>query len=100
MKTLGIFVGSDRFPEYFRDLAAAAGDRGHNVHLHFFGSGVRLVPGIEFGRLPANSMVTICRESVARLQLDAGPKVPWRRWVVSPGQMARIIRACDRHVFI
>lgn len=100
MKTLGIFIGSDRFPEYFWSLAGAAGEKGLNVHLHFFGSGVRLVPGTEFHRLPGSSRVTICRESVARLQLGSGPDDQWRRWLVPPEQMARIIQACDRHLFI
>ncbi len=100
MKTLGIFIGSDRYPEYFQALAAAAGEKGLNVHLHFFGSGVRLVPETEFDRLPASSRVTICRESMDKLNLNAGPKAPWRRWLVPPGQMARIIHACDRHLFI
>jgi hypothetical protein len=100
MKTLGIFIGSDRFPEYFRDLAAAAGDRGLKVHLHFFETGVRLVPEIEIDRLPATSKITICSESAVRQQLDAGANVPWRSWLVPADRMARIIRACDRHVFI
>jgi hypothetical protein len=100
MKTLGIFVGSDRFPEYFRALAMAAGNKGLNVHLHFFGPGVRLVPGIKFDQLPESSQVTICRESAAKLELDAGPDARWRRWLVPPEQMARIIRVCDRHLFI
>jgi hypothetical protein len=100
MKTLGIFVGSDRFPEYFQSLAGAAEAKGLNVHLHFFGSGVRLIPVIEFDQLPASSRVTICRESAAGLELDAGPDAPWRRWLVPPEQMARIIQVCDRHLFI
>lgn len=100
MKTLGIFVGSDRFPEYFRALVGAAGEKGLNVHLHFFGSGVRLVPGIEFEQLPGSLRVTICRESAVKLQLDTGSKTPWHLWLVPPEQMARIIRECDRHLFI
>jgi hypothetical protein len=100
MKTLGIFVGTDRFPDYLQALAEAAGERGLNVRLHFFGSGVRLVPGTEFDRLPDASKVTICRESAAGLHLDGEPQAPWRRWLVPPGHMARILKMCDRHLFI
>ena len=100
MKTLGIFIGSDRFPEYFRDLAAAAGEKGLNVHLHFFGLGVRLVPGTEFDKFPKSLQVTICRESAVKLLPDAGPGTPWHLWLVPPEHMARIIQKCDRHLFI
>ena len=100
MKTLGIFVGSDHFPQYFRDLAAAAGKKGLNVHLHFFGSGVRLVPGTEFDQLPGSLRVTICRESAIKERIDAGLEAPWHLWLVPPEQLARIILACDRHLFI
>ncbi|MEJ2157984.1 MAG: hypothetical protein P8X96_21860 [Desulfobacteraceae bacterium] len=100
MDRLGIFVGSDRFPEYFQALAVAAGEMGLNVHLHFFGAGVRLVHGVDFDQLPASSRITICRDSVARLQLDDGPSSLWRRWLVPSGQLARAIQMCDRHLFL
>lgn len=100
MKTLGIFIGSDRFPEYFRDLAAAAEAKGLNVHLHFFGSGVRLVPGTEFDKFPESLRITICRESAVKLLPVGGPGTPWHPWLVPPEHMACIIRECDRHLFI
>ena len=100
MKTLGIFVGSDRFPEYFRNLAAAAGEKGLNVRLHFFGSGVRLVPGTAFDKLPESLRVTICLESAVKMLPDAGPGTVWHAWLVPPEHMTRIIQDCDRHLFI
>jgi hypothetical protein len=100
MKTMGIFVASDRFPEYLRALVLAAGEKGLNVRLHFFGSGVRLVPGTEFGQLPGSLRVTICRESAVKQQLDTGPETPWHLRLVPPEHMARIIQVCDRHLFI
>jgi hypothetical protein len=100
MKTLGIFVGTDCFPEYFQALAEAAGEKGLIVRLHFFASGVRLVTGTDFDRLPRASKVTICRQSAARLHLDDGSDTPWRRWLVPPGYMARILKECDRHLFV
>ena len=100
MKTLGIFVGTDRFPDYLQALVEAAGEKGLNVRLHFFGSGVRLVPGTDFDRLPCFSNVTICRQSAAQQLPDAGPGAPWRSHLVPPGCMARILKVCDRHLFI
>ena len=37
-------------------------------------------------------------KGVTNVRNTASPH--WRRWLVPPGQMARIIHACDRHLFI
>jgi hypothetical protein len=100
MKTLGIFVGSDRFPGYFQALVRAAAEKGLNVHLHFFGSGVRLVPGTKIEQLPGSLQVTVCRDSAVKQLREFGPETPWHLWLVPPEHMVRIIRSCDRHLFI
>jgi hypothetical protein len=100
VKTLGIFVGSERFADYLWALAEAAGKEGMNLHIHFFGAGVRLVPAADLQRLPASAQISICREGARMLPSENRRNTCWRRWLVPPEQMARIIRACDRHVFL
>jgi hypothetical protein len=100
VKTLGIFVGSECFSGYLWALAGAAIEEGLKLHIHFFGAGVRLVPGEEFDRLPETVQVTICRDSAAMLPSGDRFRGPWQRRLVSPKQMSRIIQACDRHLFI
>jgi hypothetical protein len=100
MKTLGIFIGSDRHSDYLWALVGAVGEKGPKLHIHFFGSGVRLVPAADFDQLPVTTQVTICRESAAMLPQDYRREAHCRRWLVPQEQMARIIRACDRHLFL
>jgi hypothetical protein len=100
VKTLGIFVGSERCADYLWALAEAAGEEGLNLYIHFFGAGVRLVPAVDFQQLPASAQITICREGARRLPFENRRNACWRRRLVPPEQMARIIRACDRHLFL
>ncbi len=101
MKTLGIFITSDRFPEYVIALAQAARNQGLTVRIHFTGSGVRLVQRAEFDRLVMLAHhVSVCSESAASLQVDGQFKIRRPRILVPSKRMARIIGTCDRHLFI
>ena len=100
VKNLGIFITSDRFPEYALPLAQAASRRGLMVRVHLTGPGVRLVQEAGFEQLAALGAVSICRESATRFlgvdyieNLLPGLLVP-------PHHMAWIIQACERHLFI
>lgn len=100
MKTLGIFILSDRHPDYLLPLASAAGAKGMATHLHFAGSGVRLVPGMDFDRFPALTRMTICSDSARSYQVDGHLDARFRQWVVPAEWIARIVRQCDSHLFI
>jgi hypothetical protein len=100
MKIFGIFIISDRHPDYLWPLARAARGKGLITHIHFAGSGVRLVPGADFNLLPASTQITICRQSVELFQVDRQLEARWSNWLVPSDQLARLIRQCDRHLFI
>jgi predicted peroxiredoxin len=100
MKTLGIFITSDRYPEYALSLARAASDQGLMVRIHFTGSGVRLVRHNYFDQLTAFAEISVCRESAAIFQVDHQLANERRRALVPSRRMAQIIRTCDRHLFI
>ena len=100
MDTLGIFVTSDRYPDYWWALARAAGAKGLMVHLHFSGSGVRLIPTTDLNELSVWARITVCRESAALFQVDRSIKSHRSQWLVPSSRIARLIRECDRHLFI
>jgi hypothetical protein len=100
MKTLGIFITSDRHPEYALPLAKAARDQGLKVCIHFSGSGVRLVRRMDIDQLAAFAEISVCRESAAFFQVDHQLTDARRRTLVPSGRMAQIMRMCDRQLFI
>jgi hypothetical protein len=100
MKTLGIFILSDHHPDYLWPMVRAARSKGMITHIHFAGSGVRLVPGADFNLLPASTQITICRQSVELFQVDRRLEARLSHWLVPADQLARLIRQCDRHLFI
>ncbi len=100
MKTLGIFVISDRHMEYVFPLAQAALREGLMVCVHLLGSGVRLVRQEAFDRLAALARISICSESAEFFQVDRQLAEERQGKIVPAGEMARILRSCDRHLFI
>lgn len=100
MKTLGIFIISDRNPDYLKSLAWAARDKGLATHIHFSGSGVRLAAGADFDDLPPASRITICAESAELFEVDRRLRDCCAQWLVPSSRMAQIMRSCDRHIFI
>ncbi|MBI5550365.1 MAG: hypothetical protein HY911_02580 [Desulfobacterales bacterium] len=100
MKTLGIFVISDRHVEYVFALAQAAHLEGLMVCVHLLGSGVRLVRQAAFGQLAALARISICSESAEFFQVDRQLAKERQGQIVPAGEMARILRRCDRHLFI
>lgn len=100
MKTLAIFVISDRHMEYVFPLAQAAHREGVMVRVHLLGSGVRLVRQKAFDRLTALARISICSESAQFFELDGQLAEEDQEKFVPAGEMARILRQCDRHLFI
>ena len=101
MKTLAIFVISDRHMEYVFPLAQAAHREGVMVRVHLLGSGVRLVRQEAFGQLAALARISICSESAQFFEPDGQlAQAELQEKFVPAGEMARILRQCDRHLFI
>lgn len=100
MDCLGIFISSDRYPEYWWPLVRAARDKGLRVHVHFSGSGVRLIPEADLERLSALVQISVCRESAVQFGINSKLEVRWPHLLVSPGGMARLVRTCNRVLFI
>jgi len=100
MKTLGIFVTSDRFPDYALLLARAAIERGLRVWIHLSGSAVRLIGRAEFKTLAAADQVKICRRSAALFEMEERLEIQRPDLLVPPQQMGRMIAMCDRHLFL
>jgi hypothetical protein len=100
MKSLGIFITSDRFPDYAVSLVRAAKDSGLMVYIHFSGSGVRLVRRAEFNQLAAWGRISVCQESAALFDVDDLTENDQPCLLVPPHQMGRIIQMCDRYVFM
>ena len=100
MDTLGIFITSDHYPDYLWALASAARDKGLRVRIHFSGSGVRLIRTADLNQLPVWAQITVCRESAVLFQVERQLEAHRPQWLVPSGRMARLIRECDRHLFI
>lgn len=100
MDSLGIFITSDHHPDYLWPLARAAREKGLTVHLHFSGSGVRLVHPVDSNQWSAWAQITVCRESAALFQVQRRLEAHRPQWLVPSGRMARLIRECDRHLFL
>ena len=100
MKTLGIFVTSDRFPDYALLLARAAIERGLRVWIHLSGSAVRLMRLAEFEAMAASEQVWICRRSAAQFQVEEHLQTQRPDRLVPPEQMGRMIAMCDRQLFL
>lgn len=99
MKILGIFILTDRHPDYLLPLAMAAGAKGMQTHVHFAGSGVRLIPEFDLDLLPASTRITICSESARSYRVDHRLQASLRQRLVPPGRMSRLVRQCDCHLF-
>ncbi len=100
MKTLGIFVISDRHLEYVFPLAQAANREGLAVCIHLLGPGVHLVRQEAFDQLPDLARISICSESAEYFKVNCLLPPEGRAALVPAGDMARIIRMCDRQLFI
>jgi hypothetical protein len=100
MKTLGIFILTDRHPDYLLPLASAAWGKGMITHIHFAGSGVRLVSGADFTFLPAATQITICRQSAELFKVDRQLEARWPHWLVPSHLIARLILQCDSQLFL
>lgn len=100
MKTLGIFITSDRYPDYALALAQAARNQGLMVRIHLSGSGVRLVLRTDFDQLEAMAQISVCRESANVFHVDHLFERRREQALVPARQMARIVSTCDRHLFL
>lgn len=100
MKTLGIFVISDRHLEYIFPLAYAANREGLTVCIHLLGAGVNLVRREAFAELADLARISICSESAESFKVMRRLAQEQKEALVPAGEMARIIRRCDRHLFI
>ncbi|MBI5062690.1 MAG: hypothetical protein HZB87_04265 [Desulfatitalea sp.] len=100
MKTLGIFVTSDCHLEYVFPLAQAANREGLAVCVHLLGTGVRLVRQEAFDRLSTLACISICCESAEFFKVDGQLAKERQEQLVPAGELARILRRCDRHLFI
>ncbi len=100
MDALGIFVTSDRYPDYLWPLALAARDKGLAVHIHFSGSGVRLISQADLERLSALAQISVCRESAVQFNMNSQMEAHWPHLLVSAGRMARLVQNCHRLLFI
>ena len=100
-QTLGILVRSDEYMEYVIKLAAAAHDKGKEVHILFTGSGARLALDDTFHHLSGIARLAICDASFRLLGLNGREQeVPGvsRRDFVSEDYSARMIRQLDRTI--
>jgi hypothetical protein len=94
-QSLVILVTSEQHPEYVRQLARAARQKGKSVKVHFAGNGALLATSRMLTSLADCAEVTVCRDSAAgkdAAQLEsAGLLAPASR-------LAELIDGCDRYV--
>ena len=100
MKTLGILITSDRYPQYIVPMVRAAHARGLAVHLHLTGCGVRLIQSIDLDTLTELARITICRDSAASHRMTDRLAGRYARLLTRADEMVRLIHGCDRHVVL
>lgn len=94
-QSLAILVTSSQHPEYVRQLARAALQKGKAVRVHFAGAGAHLATSRMLASLAGCAEVSVCQDSVAgevaRGLASAGLLTPASRLV-------ELISYCDRYV--
>lgn len=100
MKTLGIVIASDRYPQYIGPMVRAAHAKGIAVHVHLTGIGVRLIQSIEIDALADVAQITICRSSADTQQIPALLQMRYSQMLTRSDGMVRLINDCDRHVVL
>lgn len=89
-QSLAILVTSSRHPDYVRQLARAACQKGKSVKVHFAGDGVALATARMRESLAAWAEVTVCPTGPG--PEDAGDAR------TDPSRLAELIAGCDRYV--
>ena len=98
MKTLGMIITTDRYPDQVWSLARTANKKRLLVRIHFTGPGVRLVHKPGFRQLARWAAVTICTESAESYLSVQCLENDCAQWLCRSNQMARLIEECDRHL--
>jgi hypothetical protein len=98
MKTLGMIVTSDRYPEQVWSLVRTARKKNIDLYIHLTGPGVRLVRSEEFNRLTAAAIVTICSDSLDNHLAGEELESEYVHCLAGWDHMARLIETCDRHI--
>ena len=100
MKTLGIVIASDRYPQYVGPMIQAAHAKGVAVHVHLTGTGVRLIQSLSLDALADVAQITICRSSADTQQMPAQLQLRYSQMMARSDEMVRLIDECDRHVVL
>ena len=100
MKTLGILITSDRYPQYIGPMVRAAHAKGLAVHMHLTGPGVRLIKSIDLDTLTELARITICRYSTDVHQVTDRLRKRYEQMMTRTEEMMRLIDNCDRHVVL
>jgi hypothetical protein len=100
VKTLGLLVTSDRFPDYVVHMVRAAHAKGLLVRIHMTGSAVRLMHHPEVAALAPIANISICRRSAADYQVTDHGGASGGSFRLFSDQIARFIEGCDRHVVL
>lgn len=100
MKTLGIVITTDRYPQYIDSMVRAAHAKGVTVHVHLTGVGVRLIQYLAFDALSELAQITICRRSADTEQLSVQLQMRYAQMLTAADEMLRLINECDRHLVL
>lgn len=101
MKTkLGILVNSTKHFDYVVALARAAHARGKDVHIHLTQQGVYLLREKAISDLTRQVRVSVCKESVRELGLEAEIGHSREKILAPSGRMADVLSDCDRCVVL
>ena len=98
MKTLGMIITSDRYPDQVWSLARTANEKKLAVRIHLTGPGVRLIHQPGFRQLAQWAAVTVCNESATFYLPEGCLGNEYPQWIAQSNQMARLIAECDRHL--
>ena len=100
LKSLGIVIASDRYPQYVGPLVRAAHAKGVAVHVHLTGLGVRLIQSIALDALANVAQITICRSSADTQRVPVQLQMRYTQMLTRADEMVRLINECDRHVVL
>ena len=97
--TLGILVNSNRHFDFVVKLSEAAASKGIGVMVHILGQGVAGINNADvLAALSRIAQVSVCAASMRQFARQTAVKMPKAVMISPPGQLARILSRCDRHV--
>lgn len=95
---LGVLVNSDEYFDYVLKLTAAATAKGKEVRIHLLDKGLGLLFSEVFAPLNRLARITACAEGMRAVAPDAPLCVPGSVKMISPLQLALILKGVDRTV--